>query len=225
MKKEIHAVIFDLDGTLLDTLEDLTDSCNESLRTLGYPEHTIDEVRQFVGNGLGVLMERALPDGRNNTDFDRALQLLREIYGRNWQNKTKPYTGVLTLIAELNRRGIKTGIVSNKPDEQVKELAELYFKGHINAEAAVGEKESEGIRRKPAPDSVFTVMKILGADAEHSVYIGDSDVDLATARNAGLPCISVCWGFRSRDFLLKNGATRLADKPEDIPSMLEEMEK
>ncbi len=209
---------------MLDTLEDLTDSCNETLRELGYAEHTIDEVRQFVGNGLGVLMEKTLPDGRKNPDFDRALQLLRDTYARNWQNKTKPYTGVLELIAQLNDKGLKTGIVSNKPDEQVKELAQLYFKGHISAEAAVGEKESEGIRRKPAPDSVFSVMKILGGDKEHSVYVGDSDVDLATARNAGLPCISVCWGFRSRAFLIKNGATRLADKPEDIPPMLENFE-
>ena len=155
MEKKYRAVIFDLDGTLLDTLEDLTDSCNEALTRLGYPPHSLDEVRQFVGNGLGVMMERALPGGKSNPDYDKALDGLREIYSGNYQNKTKAYPGVLDLIERLKERWIKMAIVSNKPDAQVKELAAIYFKP-IPEEAAIGENEAAGVRRKPFPDSVYT---------------------------------------------------------------------
>lgn len=212
----VTAVIFDLDGTLLNTLEDLAQSCNQALSLYNYPPRTIDEVRGFVGNGLGVLMEKALPQGKSNPHYTEALESLRDFYAKNWKNTTRPYDGVLSLISTLNERGIKTGIVSNKPDAQVKELVALYFKGLIDLCAAVGEKERDGIRRKPAPDSVFSVMDVLGASAAHTVYVGDSDVDIITAKNAGIPCISVCWGFRSRDFLLDHGATVFAEKPHDI---------
>ena len=215
-----EAVIFDLDGTLLDTLEDLTDSCNKTLSELNMPLHTIDEVRTFVGNGLGVLMELAVPGGKENPRYEEALSLMHKNYASNSQNKTKPYDGVLDLIAHLNKKGIKTGIVSNKPDDQVKVLADLYFKGHIDPSCAVGEKESAGIKRKPAPDSVYEVIRQLGADKEHSVYVGDSDVDLATARNAGIPCISVCWGFKTEAFLKEHGASKLVHRPEEIPALL-----
>ena len=216
----ITTVIFDLDGTLLDTLEDLTDSCNKTMNTLGLPEHTIDEVRTFVGNGLGVLIEKAIPDGKNNPLYEKAFSLMRENYAQNWQNKTRPYDGVLDLIAKLNERGIKTGIVSNKPDEQVKELAELYFKGFIKKEAAVGEKESLGIHRKPAPDSVYEVMKQLNAEKANCVYVGDSDVDLATARNAGIPCISVAWGFKTEAFLRSLNAQTIIHSPEEVLDLI-----
>lgn len=215
MEKKYRAVIFDLDGTLLDTLEDLTDSCNEALTRLGYPTHSLDEVRQFVGNGLGVMMERALPGGKSNPDYDKTLDSLREIYSGNYQNKTKAYPGVLDLIERLKERGIKMAIVSNKPDAQVKELAAIYFKS-IPEEAAIGENEAAGVRRKPFPDSVYTALKLLGEDKESAVYVGDSDVDMATAKNSGLPCISVSWGFRSREFLLGKGAGTIVDKPEEI---------
>ncbi len=210
------AVIFDLDGTLLDTLEDLAGSCNEALVRCGFPPRTIDEVRQFVGNGLGVLMEKAVPGGRQNPRYEEALQEMRGCYARNWHNKTKPYDGIPELMAALREQGIRAGIVSNKPDAQVKELAAMYFSGSIGCGAAVGEKEREGVRRKPYPDSVLAVMGILGADRQHTVYVGDSDVDIATARNAGIPCISVCWGFRSRSFLLEHGAQTIVRQPQDV---------
>ena len=217
-EKKYKAVVFDLDGTLLDTLEDLTDSCNQTLASLGYPAHTIDEVRQFVGNGLGVMIEKALPGGRTNPDYDKALATMREIYAGNCLNKTGPYTGVLELMDALKERGIKMAIVSNKPDAQVKELADLYFKA-IPKEAAIGENEAAGVRRKPAPDSVYTALAALGEDKSAAVYVGDSEVDMATARNSGLPCISVAWGFRSRDFLAGQGASPIVDKPEEILSL------
>lgn len=215
MKKKYKAVIFDLDGTLLDTLEDLTDSCNQALAGLGYPAHTVDEVRQFVGNGLGVMMERALPGGKSNPDYDKALDSMREIYSGNYQNKTKAYPGVLDLIERLKERGVKMAIVSNKPDAQVKELAALYFTS-IPEAAAIGENEAAGVRRKPFPDSVYTALKALGEDKETAVYVGDSDVDMATAKNSGLPCISVSWGFRTRGFLQEKGASPIVDRPEEI---------
>ncbi len=215
-QKRFSAAIFDLDGTLLNTLEDLADSCNAALKIMGYPEHSIDDVRKFVGNGLGVLMELALPGGKANHDYEKALETLRRHYAHNWQNKTKPYNGILDLIQALNKKGIKIAIVSNKPDMQVKELSQLYFNGEIPVNAAIGEKESAGIRRKPAPDSVFTAIKEIGAQKETSVYIGDSDVDIMTAQNAGLDCISVTWGFRSKDFLIEHGAKTLINKPEEL---------
>ena len=210
------AVIFDLDGTLLDTLEDLADSCNEALVHCGFPPRTIDEVRQCVGNGLGVLMERAVPQGRQNPRYDEAVQEMRSCYARNLHNKTKPYRGIPELLEALGKQGIRTGIVSNKPDAQVKELAGLYFSGTISRQAAAGEREQEGVRRKPFPDSVLAVMDVLGADKARTIYVGDSDVDIATAHNAALPCISVCWGFRSRTFLQQHGARQLADTPEEL---------
>ncbi|MBR3548495.1 MAG: HAD family hydrolase [Treponema sp.] len=210
----VKAIIFDLDGTLLDTLLDLADSCNKSLCTCGYPARTVDEVRMFVGNGLGKLIERALPGGRENSDYEKVLSCMRKNYAENWNNKTKPYPGILAMLEKLKARGIKCGIVSNKPDEQVKELAQVFFSDTIQESA--GENEKEGIRRKPFPDSVFTVMKKLGAENDCTVYAGDSDVDIQTAANAGIPCISVTWGFRSRDFLIQNGAKFLADNVEEF---------
>ena len=214
----IKAVIFDLDGTLLNTLDDLADSCNEALETMHYPVRTVDEVRRFVGNGLGKLAERALPDGLNNPDYTAFLRCLRSCYAKNWHNKTRPYDGVLEMLARLSEAGIRTGIVSNKPDAQVKELADLYFAKVIPAAAAIGERESEGIRRKPAPDSTLAVMRGFGVSKENAVYVGDSDVDIETARNAGIPCISVCWGFRPRSFLCEHGATTLVEQPAEILS-------
>lgn len=217
-KQTYKAVIFDLDGTLLDTLEDLTDSCNQALAQFGCPPHTVDEVRQFVGNGLGVMMEKALPGGKANPVYEKALDSMKKIYAGNYRNKTKAYPGVLDLIERLKARGIKMAIVSNKPDEQVKELAALYFSS-IPQEAAIGENEAAGVRRKPAPDSVYTALKALGEDMSAAVYIGDSDVDMATARNAGLPCISVSWGFRTREFLTAQGADPIVDTAEEVLSL------
>ncbi|MBR1912670.1 MAG: HAD family hydrolase [Treponema sp.] len=220
MKDSIHTVIFDLDGTLLNTLDDLADSCNIMLQHFNFPLRTIDEVRQFVGNGLGVLAEKAIPNGKANSLYSQALDYLRTTYATHSQIKTKPYDGITDLIRQLNENGIHTGIVSNKPDAQVKELAHLYFSPYINSQTAIGEQERNGIRRKPAPDSTLKVMEILNTAPEHAVYVGDSDVDIATARNAGIPCISVTWGFRSKEFLIQNGATIMANTPQDILTII-----
>ena len=214
--QNVKAVIFDLDGTLLYTIEDLADSCNEALSFYGYPERTIDEVRQFVGNGLGVLVELALPDGRKNPQFEAVLQKLRECYAKNCEHKTRPYEGVPEMLDTLIERGFKCAIVSNKPDAQVKELATLYFPTSVSV--AVGERE--GIRRKPYPESLNSVMEQLGVDKKDVVYVGDSDVDIKTAANAQVACVSVCWGFKSREFLIQNGASEIISTPEDLLELL-----
>ncbi len=217
---DIRAAVFDLDGTLLDTLSDLADSCNETLREFNFPERTLDEVRCFVGNGIRRLMERAVPGGETNADFERCVIRMKEIYAKNSLNKTIPYPGIMEMLGGLKKRGVKIGIVSNKPDSEVKHLASVFFADFIPACAAVGEKESEGVRRKPAPDSVFAVLKNLSVKNENAFYAGDSDVDIATAENAGMPCVSVCWGFRSRDFLLEHGAKILVSTPDEILDLI-----
>lgn len=214
--KKIKAIVFDLDGTLLDTLDDLADSCNLALKENGLPEHTRDEIRNFLGNGMGVLIEKAVPDGRKNPLYESVGASMKKFYKQNWLNKTKPYRGIENLLAELKRLDIKIGIVSNKPDAPVKDLAKMFFSDHMDIENAVGEKESQGIKRKPAPDSVLHVLKRLGVEKENAIYVGDSDVDIRTAENAGMDCISVCWGFRSKDFLMENGAKILIENPEEI---------
>lgn len=208
------AVIFDLDGTLLNTLDDLADSCNETLRQMNFPLRSLDEVRRFVGNGIARLMELAIPGGKENPEYEKSVILMKKNYADNCQNKTCPYNGILNLIETLHSMGIKTGIVSNKPDAQVKELAQYYFSSAIKTETAVG--DIEGRNRKPAPDSVLEVMRILGVSRGETVYVGDSDVDIKTAENAGMPCISVTWGFRDKKFLLDSGGKKFADKPDEI---------
>ena len=209
-----RAVIFDLDGTLLDTLEDLADSCNAALRTYGFPERTLEEVRRFVGNGLTRLMELALPGGKGSAYFGECLDLLRKHYAANCQSKTKPYGGVLELLGALQQRGIASAVVSNKPDAQVKQLCRTYFAPFVDESCALG--DAEGRRRKPAPDMVLQVMSVLGVQSDEAMYVGDSEVDLQTARNAGLLCVSATWGFRDEAFLLQHGATALAHTPEDV---------
>lgn len=208
------AVIFDLDGTLLNTIDDLADSCNETLRQLHFPCRTADEVREFVGNGIARLMERAIPDGKNNPRFEESVLLMKECYARNCLNKTKPYNGIMELLTELQSQNIKTGVVSNKPDIQVKKLVEHFFSSVISRECAAG--DSAETKRKPAPDSVLAVMRQLGVNRAETVYAGDSEVDIETACNAGIPCISVLWGFRSKDFLLSHNAKNIASVPRDI---------
>lgn len=209
-----RAVIFDLDGTLLDTLEDLADSCNVVLAQLGFPTRTYDEIRQFVGNGLTRLMELALPGGKGNGRFDECLNLLRTIYAANCQRKTKPYRGVLELLGKLRQRGVRCAVVSNKPDAQVKSLCRAYFAPFVDECCALG--DAEGRRRKPAADMVLQVMSVLGVQLDEAVYVGDSEVDLQTAKNAGLLCVTATWGFRDEAFLLRQGATALAHTPEDV---------
>lgn len=206
--------IFDLDGTLLDTLADLAASCNYALRTHGMPEHSIDDVRRFVGNGVRKLMERAIPDGEANPDFEATFATFREYYMHHSLDTTKPYPEIMDTLAELKARGCRLAVVSNKMMAATVELCKHFFPDTI--EVAIGENEAEGIKKKPAPDTVLAALKQLGVSGEDAVYVGDSDVDLATARNSGLPCISVLWGFRDRDFLLDHGATTFITSPKEL---------
>ena len=206
--------IFDLDGTLLDTLGDLAASVNYALRTHGMPEHSLDDVRRFVGNGVRKLMERAIPDGVGNSRFDETFATFRQYYMAHSLDTTRPYEGIPATLAALKARGCHLAVVSNKMMAATQELCHHFFSDTI--EVAIGEDEAAGIRRKPAPDTVFAALKALGVGKEDTVYVGDSDVDIQTARNAGLPCISVLWGFRDRDFLLQNGAETFISTPSEL---------
>lgn len=212
----IKAAIFDLDGTLLNTLEDLCASTNAALAQYGYPTRTIDEVRRFVGNGVKLLMLRALgiEKPEDNADFENVFAAFRAHYAQHSNDHTRPYDGVMDLMKQLQEAGIGMAIVSNKLDAAVKQLNEIYFKQYINV--AIGENEAAGVRKKPAPDTVYTALRELGIAAEDAVYIGDSEVDLATAKNSGLPCISVTWGFRDRECLTEHGAQIFCDTPEEV---------
>ena len=206
--------IFDLDGTLLDTLGDLAASVNYALRTHGMPEHSVDDVRRFVGNGVRKLMERAVPDGADNPRFDAAFATFRQHYMAHSLDTTRPYEGIPEALEALKARGCHLAVVSNKMMAATQELCRHFFLDTI--EVAIGEDEAAGIRRKPAPDTVFAALKALGVGKENAVYVGDSDVDIQTACNAGLPCISVLWGFRDRDFLISHGAQTFITHPAEL---------
>lgn len=209
--------IFDLDGTILNTLEDLADSTNYALKTCGYPERTMDEVRQFVGNGIRKLMERAVPEGTPVEEIDRVHETFTAYYKVHCADKTRPYDGIMELLQNLKKDGCKLAVVSNKADYGVQELCKQYFDGVFDF--AVGERE--GIRKKPAPDSVNEVLKTLGCSRDRAVYIGDSDVDIQTAANAQMDHIIVEWGFRDVPFLIAKGAKVLVEKPEEILEIVE----
>ena len=209
-----NTYIFDLDGTLLDTLTDLAASTNYALRTHGMPEHTIDEVRRFVGNGVRKLMERAVPDGADNPLFDEAFATFRQHYMEHSLDTTRPYEGIPEMLAALKAKGCHLAVVSNKMMAATQELCRHFFPETI--EVAIGENEAEGIRKKPAPDTVIAALRQLGVGEKGAVYVGDSDVDIDTARNSNLPCISVLWGFRDRDFLLQHGASTLISAPKEL---------
>lgn len=204
--------IFDLDGTILNTLDDLADSTNAALRMNSLPERTVDEVRRFVGNGIHLLIERAVPSGSSKELIEKVFEDFKAYYGAHCSVNTAPYDGIEKLFDSLHAAGVKIAVVSNKADFAVQELCKRYFPGRLDF--AVGEREN--VRRKPAPDSAFESMKALGIPAAESVYIGDSDVDIETARNAGIPCLSVTWGFRDVDFLNAHGASRLVSEPDEI---------
>ena len=206
--------IFDLDGTLLDTLGDLAASVNYALRTHGMPEHSVDDVRRFVGNGVRKLMERAVPDGADNPRFDAAFATFRQHYMAHSLDTTRPYEGIPEALEALKARGCHLAVVSNKMMAATQELCRHFFPDTI--EVAIGEDEAAGIRRKPAPETVFAALKALGVGKENAAYVGDSDVDIQTARNAGLPCISVLWGFRDRDFLISHGAQTFITHPAEL---------
>lgn len=208
-----NTFIFDLDGTLLNTLDDLAASVNYALRTHGMPERTLDEVRSFVGNGVRLLMERAIPEGSANPRFEETFATFRAYYMEHSLDTTRPYDGIPEMIHTLKQRGCRLAVVSNKFYAATQELIRHFFP---EITVAIGEHEAEGIRKKPAPDTVFEALRQLGVSKEKAVYVGDSDVDLQTARNSGLPCISVLWGFRNRDFLLAHGATTFISHPEEL---------
>ena len=200
-------VIFDLDGTLLDTLEDLKNSVNYALGTQQLPPRTLDEVRRFVGNGIRNLCERAVPAGTPAEVTDAVFAAFNPHYAVHCADYTKPYAGALAVMEQLRRDGAQLAVVSNKSDYAVQTLAAQSFPGLLDA--AAGAKD--GVRKKPYPDAVFAVMEQLHADRAGTVYIGDSEVDIETAKNAGLPCISVSWGFRSRQLLEQAGASCICE--------------
>ena len=206
--------IFDLDGTLLDTLGDLAASVNYALREHGMPEHSLDEVRRFVGNGVRLLMERAVPDGAANPQFEDAFATFRQHYMAHSLDTTRPYDGIPETLVALRQRGCRIAVVSNKMMAATQELCRHFFPDTV--EVAIGEHEAEGIRKKPAPDTVFAALRQLGGEKDHAVYVGDSDVDIQTAANVGLPCISVLWGFRDKNFLIQHGAKTLISAPYEL---------
>ena len=214
--KKYKLAIFDLDGTLLETLEDLHDSTNHALVSQGLPPRTLDEVRRFVGNGIHKLIERAVPEGSSSETVEQVFEEFKTWYAVHCNDKTSAYDGIKEMLLALRKAGVRTAVVSNKADFGVQTLCKTYFSGLLDV--AVGQRE--GIRLKPAPDSVNEVLRLLEIRREDAVYIGDSDVDIDTARNSGMDCISVTWGFRRREFLLEHGAVILVDKPENLEEII-----
>ena len=206
------AYIFDLDGTLLDTLLDLANAVNYAMRAKGYPERTVQEVRGFIGNGIRVLIRRAVPEGTGDVDYAEALEIFTEYYLEHIADYTKPYDGMIDVVKVLQKRGCKVAVLSNKAHFAAQAVVKDFF-GDI-FDMVVGKMDE--FPTKPEPDSLFYTMKTLGVTAEESVYIGDSDVDVLTAHNAGLPCIGVTWGNRDEDVLLAGGAEYIAHTPQEI---------
>lgn len=204
--------IFDLDGTLLDTLDDLTDSVNHALEEFVFPTRTTAEIRSFIGNGAKMLISRAVPDGTDEATTLAVLNSYSEWYKTHSEIKTKPYDGIMDMLCELKKRGVRLALLSNKPDSAVQTLNKRYFDGIFDFAAG----ERAGIPRKPAPDAIFGLLKELGFDSTDAVYIGDSDVDIEVADNAGMNCISVCWGFQDREHLEERGAKRIASTAAEL---------
>ncbi len=209
-----QTAIFDLDGTLLNTLSDLTDSVNHTLERFGYPPRTEKEIRSFLGSGARYLIARSAPEGVSEECIDEMLQEYLAWYTPHSQIKTAPYEGILQTLDELKRRGVALGVVSNKGDRQVKPLVKAYFP---QIDFALGERD--GIRRKPHPDSVLEMMTTLSANPETTLYVGDSEVDIQTARNAGIPAVAVTWGFRYEEELSIHNPEHLIHIPEELLSL------
>ena len=206
--------VFDLDGTLLDTLQDLAASVNFALHRYDMPEHSLDAVRGFVGNGVRMLMVRAVPGGEENPLFADAFKTFQQHYMLHSLDTTRPYDGIPEMLQQLKAQGKHLAVVSNKFCAATQQLCRHFFPDTI--EVAIGEHEAEGIRKKPAPDTVIEALRQLGVGKERAVYVGDSDVDIATGHNSGLPCISVLWGFRDKAFLKKHGATTFVNAPHEL---------
>lgn len=212
----IDTVIFDLDGTLLNTLDDLTDSVNFALGEMGCPLHTADEVRMMVGNSVIYLIEQALPKGTDKASFDRCLSTFEAHYKTNMRNKTAPYNGIMQMLDELSTAGYKLAVVSNKPDVFTKQLVSELFGQYISI--AIG--RSEDMPRKPAPDTVWYALDLLQSRIENAVYVGDSEVDVLTAKNSGMPCIGCLWGFRDRETLEAAGSEHIISSPDELEKLI-----
>ena len=216
----IDTVIFDLDGTLLNTLEDLTDSVNYAMEKMNVPPHTAEEVRMMVGNSAVFLIKCAMPQGSSQERLDTCLKVFEEHYHANLRNKTAPYDGVMQMLADVKAKGYKTAVVSNKGDLSVKELVKDFFGDY--ASVAIG--RSADLPRKPAPDTVWRAVELLGSQRENCVYVGDSEVDCLTAQNAGMPCVSCLWGFRDRETLEQAGATCFISAPTELIGAVEKLQ-
>ena len=221
MNKIKKSIIWDLDGTLMDTLQDLHEAVNHALTSCQMPPRTLEQTRSAVGNGVRTLMKLSVPDGEGNPQFEQVFDAFKQYYLIHCQDHTDLYPGIADLLKELKQRGVRMAVVSNKLQSGVDELYEVWFKDTI--EIAIGERPE--MSRKPAPDMVNLAISQMGIEKKDAIYIGDSDVDIATARNSNLPCISVLWGFRDREFLTEHGAMVFAERPEDILGIIDTMDK
>lgn len=211
-------IIFDLDGTVLDTLNDLFCSVNRTMKLYSMPTRTLEEVRSFVGNGIGNLIARCVPDTTTDETLSLVTESFKEYYALHCNDSTRPYTGITELLRNLSASGVKCAVLSNKADSAVKTLCDIHFKGDFS----VVRGETEEVRRKPCPDGFYQIMNSLGATKEDTLYIGDSEVDVESAKNAGIDLICVDWGFRSRDVLIKAGARQVAHSVFELERMISE---
>ena len=212
----MKTVLFDFDGTLLYTIPDLADAVNQALEKFGYPTHDYDTIQSFVGNGVRLLVSRALPGGEENPDMDAVFAAFSAYYDVHCLDKTGPYEGIMELLAALREKGVPMAIVTNKYQAAAEELRKKFFADFI----PIIEGDVEGRERKPNPAPVLAALKALGADKENAVYIGDTEVDMLTAQNSGLDFIAVEWGFRTLDQLKALGIEKIAMKPMDIVDMI-----
>lgn len=210
--------IFDMDGTILDTLKDLTNAMNYALKENGYPERTIDEIRAFLGNGISGMLKNVLPEGTVFEESEKVRKSFQAYYTEHCSIYTKPYDGIPELVSSLRANGVKTAVVSNKLDSAVNRLSKQYFDELFDI--SIGEKESEGIKQKPAPDMVNIILSVLNVEKNDCVFIGDSEVDIETAKNSGIDCICVNWGFRTESFLKEHGAPVIVETPEELKSKI-----
>lgn len=228
MQNRYDTIVFDLDGTLLNTLEDLKNSVNYALSVMKYSTRTLEEIRLAVGNGARTLLRRSIPASADEAALEQAFAHFRAHYEAHCNDFTAPYDGILPMLDTLKSRGFRLAIVSNKPDAAVKKLCSLYFSEWVSV--AIGEREN--VRRKPAPDSVYAALhELSGSDStsdtasgtgfSSALYVGDSDVDIATAAAAGMNCVSVAWGFRDEAFLRAHGASRVIHTPSELPVLLD----
>lgn len=211
-----NAVIFDLDGTLTDTLADLKNSVNYALSKLGFPERTSEEIRSFVGNGVKRLIYLSVPENTPEETTERCLSVFKERYAANSLVETKPYDGIIEVLTALKNKGIKTAVVTNKMQSAAADIVEHFFGDLIDVTFG----QIDGVAQKPQPDGILKALEAFDVTKENAVYVGDSDVDCITARNAGIPCIGVSWGFRDRNVLLENGADFIADSVSQLSELI-----